>query len=161
MTSEELEREHLVRLGSEDWYLARDDAAVVCQAIALSMPPLSWEAIKARICSVICRVSRDGDRWMSTGSRENQARPISPAAVSFLKANASKDVLGTLEVTYDVFVKQSSPNGQQWLTVEELYGLIGRGLQADSFRAWMAKKAKNSGAGQVVASAQRSAFGQD
>lgn len=161
MNNEEMDQEYLARLGDKDWYLSRHDAAVVCQAIALSMPPLSWEAVKARICSLICRFSRDGDRWMCSGSLEDEARPISTAAVSFLKSNASQDVIRELEVAYEVFVKDSEQSGQRWLSVEELYRLLGRGLRADSFRARMARKAKEAVGETVVVKAQRSAFGQD
>ena len=161
MTDEELNREHLARLGDKDWYLSRDDAAVVCRAIALSMPALSWEAIKARIGALLCRFSRGGDRWMCAGSFENETRPISAAAVSYLKANASMDVVGDLEAVYEAFVKESGQSGERWLAVEELYGLLGRGLRADRFRAWMAKSDRNGDPQEVAARAQRSAFSQD
>ncbi|WP_199028848.1 hypothetical protein [Ralstonia sp. ASV6] len=161
MTDEEMDRQHLASLGDADWYLSRHDAAVVCRAIALSMPPLSWEAIKARVCSLICRLSRDGDHWMCQGSFERERRPISVAAVSYLKANASKDVLNELEVAYEVFVKHSDQNKQPWLAVKELYSLLGRGLCADRFRARMARQAKEASGNKVLESAQRSAFSSD
>ncbi|MBN3761012.1 hypothetical protein [Burkholderia sp. Ac-20365] len=140
-------REHVATIGDKDFWLSRKDAAVVCRAISLSLPMFSRQGFKSRICAVLCRFTRLGDRWMNTLSSASVAasEPVSFTALKHLRTKGSArlfaDVRAEAEVT-KVFRKDQRTEALE-IVVDTLYSALSWGINADRLRARIRKDDQN------------------
>lgn len=132
-------REYATKLGDGDYWLSRRDAAVMCRAISLSLPLLSWQSIKSRICGVLCRFSRLGDRWMIAldSFSDVRATPVSVDALKLLRSEASSEEFKGLKAYAEIELTRRNGQADEApvIQVGGLYDLLARGRSADSLRS--------------------------
>ncbi|WP_139133067.1 hypothetical protein [Pandoraea sp. ISTKB] len=139
-TADDYLRERAAALGDGDYWLSRSDATVVCQAISLTLPIHSWQGVKSRICSVLCRFSRLGDRWMIASDLDPCEKPgdvlVSIKALKLLRARVSGAVFEQMrsEAEISKSMRKEASGEAPEIVVEALYSVLARGRNADKLR---------------------------
>lgn len=132
-------REHAAALGDRDFWLSRTDASVVCHAIRLSLPRVSWRGLHARICRFLCRYSRIGDAWMDRVGAHSEVHiePVSIEALTYLRNHGSAALLADvrLHASANRQVRHREDAEPVEIELAALYDVLGAGAGADRLRA--------------------------